>query len=582
MIINQTGGGTQPTGTTQITSNGTHNVAGYEFADVNVPTTAPALYREFELDGTGKLVQNTTTTHIMDFTGMKDVNAYMLTYAYYNNTAISGAVDMSDLTKVSGMYACNYMFQGCTGLTSVDLSSLETVSGGNACQSMFKGCTGLTSIDLSSLKTVSYSSGCNSMFYGCTGITSIDLSSLTTISGGNACQEMFNGCTGLTSADLSSLTTVNGQGGCNGMFYGCTGITSIDLSSLTILSGQNGCNGMFFGCTNLASVNISHLTKIGTTSVSSNMSGMFKNCTSLTSLSFNGLPYTTINLNGAFQNMLQGVTGCTVHFPADWQTDMSSWSNVTNGFGGTNTTVLWDLPSVTTLDLNYAKDVIESDIVIFDSFSKNNYFPNITKFDIKDIETIQCAQFGQTFSGCTALTSIDLSGLKSITGSGSSSSSAFGHAFDGCTGLTGTINLSSLETIGQGYACYYMFNNCTGITSVDLSGLTTISSGSACQGMFQGCTALTSVDLSGLTTISSGSGACTNMFNGCTSLATVYIGGTTAIYFGTNTSQFNNMFINCTQNIDVYAPAANQAKIASFSGYPNFGGTGTVTWHWRS
>jgi hypothetical protein len=62
----------------------------------------------------------------------------------------------------------------------------------------------------------------------------------------------------------------------------------------------------------------------------------------------------------------------------------------------------------------------------------------------------------------------------------------------------------------------------------------------------------------------------------------VYIGGTTAIDFGTRTNQFTSMFSGCTQNIDVYAPAANQAKIESFSGYPNFGGTGTVTWHWRS
>jgi hypothetical protein len=72
------------------------------------------------------------------------------------------------------------------------------------------------------------------------------------------------------------------------------------------------------------------------------------------------------------------------------------------------------------------------------------------------------------------------------------------------------------------------------------------------------------------------------MFSQCTSLATVYIGGTTAIDFGTRTNQFASMFSGCTQNIDVYAPAANQAKIESFAGYPNFGATGTVTWHWRS
>ena len=88
-------------------------------------------------------------------------------------------------------------------------------------------------------------------------------------------------------------------------------------------------------------------------------------------------------------------------------------------------------------------------------------------------------------------------------------------------------------------------------------------------------------DLSALTTVS-GNSACSSMFYGCTSLATVYIGGTTAIDFGTRTNQFNNMFSGCPQNIDVYAPAASQAKIETFSGYPNFGGTGNVVWHWQS
>jgi hypothetical protein len=99
--------------------------------------------------------------------------------------------------------------------------------------------------------------------------------------------------------------------------------------------------------------------------------------------------------------------------------------------------------------------------------------------------------------------------------------------------------------------------------------------------MFNDCIGLTSADLSALTNLNAPS-ACQYMFSGCTSLATVYIGGTTAIDFGTRTTQFTNMFSNCTQNIDVYAPAANQAKIESFSGYPNFGASGNVVWHWRS
>lgn len=149
------------------------------------------------------------------------------------------------------------------------------------------------------------------------------------------------------------------------------------------------------------------------------------------------------------------------------------------------------------------------------------------------------------------------------------------------TAITGAVDMGNLTTLSGSNACNSMFFGCTGITSVDLSSLTTVSSGYACQNMFYGCTGITSVDLSSLTTVN-GSYACSGMFQGCTSLTTVRIGNTTAINFGTRTNQFGGMFTNCTQNIDVYAPAANQTQIEAFSGYPNFGGTGTVTWHWNT
>lgn len=171
---------------------------------------------------------------------------------------------------------------------------------------------------------------------------------------------------------------------------------------------------------------------------------------------------------------------------------------------------------------------------------------------------------------------IDLSSLTTLSGT-----NACNNMFSNCTGIT-SVDLSSLTTLSGRSACQSMFQNCTGITSIDLSGLTTVSGTQVCNFMFSGCTGITSIDLSGLTTVS-GIKACNYMFSGCTGgLTTVYIGGTTAINFGTQTSQFNNMFQNCTQNIDVYAPAANQSQIEAFPGYPNFGATGTVTWHWRS
>lgn len=253
-IINQTvkGGGTTPTGTISITSNGTHDVTNYASADVQVPTAAPALYREFQLDGTGVLFTNTTTTHIMDFTGMTDISEYMLTRAYNQNRSISGAVDMSDLTAVSGQYACYYMFSDCTGLTSADLSALTTVSAQYACCYMFGACAGLTSVNLSALTTVSGNRACNGMFEGCYRLTSANLPSLTTVSGNYGCSAMFLNCTGLTTANLPSLTTVTATSSFASMFSGCTSLTTVYIGGTTAINfgtKTGHFSNMFLDCT---------------------------------------------------------------------------------------------------------------------------------------------------------------------------------------------------------------------------------------------------------------------------------------------------------------------------------------------
>ena len=155
-------------------------------------------------------------------------------------------------------------------------------------------------------------------FRGCTGLTSVDLSSLTTVSGSSAMYEAFYTCTRLTSVDLSSLTTVSGSDAMYDAFRGCTGLTSVDLSSLTTVSGSSAMYYAFRGCTKLKTLSFPALT--------SNSFGSYTN---------------------QFNSMLSGVTGCTVHFPSNLQSVIGNWSSVTSGFGGTNTTVLFDLSATT-------------------------------------------------------------------------------------------------------------------------------------------------------------------------------------------------------------------------------------------
>ncbi len=179
----------------------------------------------------------------------------------------------------------------------------------------------------------------NRAFQNSTGITEADLSSLTTISNGNALQSAFQYCTNLTKVDLSNLAIANKYGTFQYTFNGCSSLTEADLSSLTVL-GDEGFRYTFQNCTSLTTFEFTSLTSFSGEIV---FGSAFYGCTSLTSLSFPALQ--SVGDSDAFNNTLNGVTGCTVHFPSNLQSVIGSWSNITNGMGGTNTTILFDLPA---------------------------------------------------------------------------------------------------------------------------------------------------------------------------------------------------------------------------------------------
>lgn len=171
-------------------------------------------------------------------------------------------------------------------------------------------------------------------------VTSFSLPSNATNVGKYALAYAFYSCPSLTSVDLSSLTKVSGEDAFYEAFYKCTALTSVDLSSLTTLSGRNALAYAFDVCTALTSVDFSSLT---TVSGYHALYNTFSRCSSLTSLSFPALTVSGLQYGSSqFDNMLYGVTGCTVHFPAAVQTKIEATSGYPN-FGGTNTTVLFDL-----------------------------------------------------------------------------------------------------------------------------------------------------------------------------------------------------------------------------------------------
>lgn len=170
------------------------------------------------------------------------------------------------------------------------------------------------------------------------GITSISLSNVVTVNS-YGCINMCHGCDKLLTADCGKVMNVMGASVFEGAFRNCSALKSADFSSLMAIAEAGAFTDAFNGCSSLSSVNFNSLSIMFGSMA---FCRAFAHCTSLTSISFPALvnfgPHTD-----PFRDMLTGVTGCTVHFPAAIQPLIGDWPDVTNGFGGTNTTVLFDL-----------------------------------------------------------------------------------------------------------------------------------------------------------------------------------------------------------------------------------------------
>lgn len=163
--------------------------------------------------------------------------------------------------------------------------------------------------------------------------------------GDYALQDAFKRGVGLTSVDLSSLTTISGRAALRDCFAECPNLESVDLSNLTTISGITALYEVATWCPKFTNINLSKLAHLQEQNC---LSRAFMYSTSLTTLSFPALTSTSFgSYTNHFNNMLSGVTGCTVHFPSNLQSVIGSWSDVTAGFGGTNTTILFDLPATT-------------------------------------------------------------------------------------------------------------------------------------------------------------------------------------------------------------------------------------------
>ena len=170
------------------------------------------------------------------------------------NLKIVGKINGTDLKFIREMAGCDYYLNKTDGKLSIlDLSEAKIVAGGDAYvrfsenyytsndklgDYVFYGCSGLTSLTLPS----SVTSIGRGAFYGCWKLTSLTIPSGVTSIGYSA----FRGCSGLTNLTIPSSVTEIGDKA----FYGCSGLTSLTIPSSVTEIGW----GAFRGCSGLTSI----------------------------------------------------------------------------------------------------------------------------------------------------------------------------------------------------------------------------------------------------------------------------------------------------------------------------------------
>ena len=196
------------------------------------------------------------------------------------NLKIVGKINGTDLKFIREMAGCDVNGKETDGKLSIlDLSEAKIVEGGSAYYSdrddgfiytsndklgdyVFNGCSGLTSLTLPSSVT---KIGCYALF-NCIGLTSLTLPSSVTEIGELA----FLNCRGLTNFTIPSGVTSIGSGA----FFSCYGLISLTIPSSVTAIGSMAFNG----CSSLTSI-YAYMEKLPETGSNPFLGCDAKNCT---------------------------------------------------------------------------------------------------------------------------------------------------------------------------------------------------------------------------------------------------------------------------------------------------------------
>lgn len=272
-------------------------------------------------------------TKLMNFNDVTQIENGVLLYAYSRNSGlINRDVAMPNLTTV-GDESLAHAFES-SNVTSFTANNLTNVSGYGSFAYAFSY-SSLTTANMTSLANVSGTYAFNSAFSN-TDITTFNAPALAEVSGENAFGNAFSG-SNLVNL-VFSVRILSGLNCCVNMCSSCNSLVTAVFPNLSTISGAYAMNDAFTK-SSVQKVEFYQLTHI--TSAAFNMT--FSDCQSLQKVIFYRLYDVTDS--GCFGNMLRGTTDAVVHFPVSLQSIIGAWSDVVNGFGGTNATVMFDIAS---------------------------------------------------------------------------------------------------------------------------------------------------------------------------------------------------------------------------------------------
>lgn len=272
---------------------------------------------------------------------------------------------------------------------------------------------------------------------------------------------MFDGCTNISALNVTGFDTSIVEY-FNYMFRGCATLTSLDVTNFNTSAGRYT-NYMFRECRSLESLDLRNFETKNVT----NMYAMFYNCQEIEEILIDPVKFDTSKVTSFGSMFLQCYELPEIDvskFNTRKATDMSA--------------MFLKCESLTELKLT---PTTESE--------KNSGI-----WDVSNVTT-----FKNTFSGCTALTTLDVSTWNT------SSATNMGNMFAKCSSLT-QLDVSNFRTGNVTGPGYYedlgkdtqgfegMFEECTSLESLDLSHFDT-SKATSFRLMFHNCKALVSIDL---------------------------------------------------------------------------------------